>query len=345
MLSYSHLTESERLTGNIKPDAGFVICVEKGSLEYKALCLIITLRKNWGRWADLPIYAYSPRAGCEASPWLLEVYNEYGVTPVLENLNTSYRDYPLANKPIVMAHAEQNTDHELLIFLDSDILCWKPPELFDLPVDKSIAMTVDTTKSVATSGVGDPNDAMWMELYEVFSSQPDIFITTSLDHQVVRGWWGSGVIATRRSAGLMTEWLEGFNRAMTSVDFLPSAGYLREQMTVSALVSAHYASFIELPVGYNYQVQNHGHYRAHGTGPEMAMLWHYQPYFNRVFDEFGRQIDRRSQLAARVECATEFVARLAIDYASMIGLQESRVAVLRKRLNVGNRVRSILGKK
>lgn len=37
-------------------------------------------------------------------------------------LSQDFSDYPLANKPLVCAHREQNTNAEILIFLDSDVL-------------------------------------------------------------------------------------------------------------------------------------------------------------------------------------------------------------------------------
>ena len=323
------------------PDAAFVICVEKGPLEYKALCLIVSLRNNWGRWSGLPIYAYSPRAGRAASPWLIDIYRKFNVTPITEDLNIEYRDYPLANKPIAMAHAEGNTSHEYLIFLDSDILCWQPPELFQLPANKSLAMTVDTTKTVASSGDGDPNDTMWMELYSVFKGRPDIFITTSLDEKRVRGWWGSGVIATRRSSGLMAQWLAGFRQALQVVDFSPSATYLREQMTASALVSAHHDAFLELPISYNYQVQNHGHFSARGTSAERSILWHYQPYFNRVFKKFTKAIDRQKDISGKINCTEQFIIRLSNSYPKMIGVDEPLLASLRNRLRVKSRLAAL----
>jgi hypothetical protein len=116
-----------------EPDCSFVICVEKGSLEYKAFLLILTLRRNWGSWSKLPIYAYAPREGREPSDWLRSIYRLYDVTPIHQNLNTDFVDYPLANKPISMAHAERVLTSKILVFLDTDVLCWNPPMHFDLP--------------------------------------------------------------------------------------------------------------------------------------------------------------------------------------------------------------------
>lgn len=329
-----------------KPDAAFVICVEQGLLEYKALCLIVSLRKNFGAWADLPIYAYSPRKGREVSPWMLDIYSYYNVTSVIEPINTDYVDYPLANKPLCMAHAERTLTCKYIIFLDSDILCWREPTLFSLKDDVNLAMTVDTTKTVASSGGDDPNDIVWMSLYEVFGSNKNHFITTSLDEKRVKSWWGSGVIAVRRDACLMEEWYKGFRYSVENIRFLDHMFYLREQMTISALTAAHLNNFEELPIAYNYQVQNFGHYSAKGVPPQNAVLWHYQPYFNRVFNAFAEKIDKRKTLSDKVGLAELFIDELWSNYQTMIGFDEGWKEVLRKKIKVRNKVeliKSLLG--
>jgi hypothetical protein len=47
-----------------------------------------------------------------------------------ERLNIEYADYPLANKPVVMAHAERTLTSKFLVFLDTDIVCWREPKCF-----------------------------------------------------------------------------------------------------------------------------------------------------------------------------------------------------------------------
>jgi hypothetical protein len=112
----------------------------------------LTLRKNWGKWSSVPIYAYSPRAGKEPSDWLKAVYEQYNVRPIYEHLNIKYADYPLANKPIVMARAERTLKSRILVFLDTDIVCWNEPTYFALPDKCDLSLCVDTTK---TNGSGE----------------------------------------------------------------------------------------------------------------------------------------------------------------------------------------------
>lgn len=321
-----------------------VMCIEKGSLEYKGLCLLVTLRRYWTSFKDVPIYIYSPRQGKEVSPWLVEAIEKLGAIHVPVPLNEKYHDYPLANKPISMAHAEELSDCEYLIFLDSDILCWRDPMLFQLPADKDLAMTVDTTKAVASSGASDPYDHVWMDLYKKAGVSEEIYVTTSLTDERVRCWMGSGVIIARRSAGLMKKWMELFNAAMSTTPFAQEMTYLREQMTISALAASVWPRFLELPITYNYQVQNYDHFTRRGNSPEDAILWHYQPYFNKAFRKFSERLDKIPAVGNKIHEAEKFSEKLRTNYKKMIGLDESWIMKLRSRLKIRTRARNLLTK-
>jgi hypothetical protein len=321
-----------------------VMCVEQGSLEYKGLCLLLTLRRHAGSLRDLPVYVYSPRPGREASPWAIELFERLGARHVSLPLNERYFDYPLANKPLSMAHAERTLDHDYLIFLDSDILCWHEPRLFTLQQGKDLAMTVDTTKSTASSGAEDPFDPIWMDLYRLAGSEHYPFVTTTLTDERVRGWWGSGVIIARRSAGLMARWEKIFEEALATVDFSPSMLYMREQMTISALAAALGSRLEELPITYNYPVQNYSHFSARGTPAHDACLWHYQPYLNKAFRKFGERLDRVAGAEAKLAMATEFCEKLKTGYSKMIGLDESWVRQMRSRLRIRTRIKESLAR-
>lgn len=320
--------------------AAIVICVEKGMLEYKALCLVLTLRRNWKHWANTPIYSYSPRKDRGISPWLAEIFKANGVNIIEEPLNTKYEDYPLANKPICMANAEAQLEHELLIFLDSDILCWNPPTHFNLPLGYDLSMVADTTKSVASAGPSDPYDKMWRELYSVFGSEIPPVVTTTLTEERVQGWWGSGVFAVRRRSGLMARWYEGFGNALSSVKFDPAAVYLREQMTLCALAVAVQDRFLEMPVTHNFPVQNYPVFEKRGINANDVVLWHYQPFFNKAFRTFGQRLEKLSLTSAKEKAALGFINDLNVNFRTRIGLDESLVASWRKKLRLGPRIRS-----
>src|SRR5262245_11496741 len=326
-----------------RPDCSFVICVEKGSLEYKALLLILTLRKNWGAWSSIPIYAYSPRPGKEPSDWLQAVYEQYEVRPVYEHLNIEYTDYPLANKPVVMAHAERTLTSKFLVFLDTDIVCWREPKCFALPDQYDLSLCVDTTKTVSSSGAGDPYDPMWKRLYELAGTRNEHYVVTHLTNQRVKSWWMSSVVPCRRDCGLMNRWLDVFKRALREDFFVPEARYLREQMTLCVIAAGVYERFLELPISHNYPVQNYNYYSGKGTSPDVAILWHYQPFLNKFFSSFAAQIDASPSLTEKISIAESSIAVLRRNYPSLIGLDETFFQKWRRELRVGPRLRRALG--
>lgn len=325
-------------------NSAIVFCVEKGGLEYKALCMALSLRANWDDWSDIPMYAYSPRAHRQISPWLSEIFDNLHIHRVVEPLNSEFDDYPLANKPLCMAHAEQNLDHENIIFLDSDIFCWNQPKHLTLSEGKSLAMMPDTTKSIASSGSHDPYEPMWMALYKEAGVSTAPYVQTVLTNERVRSWWSSGVIVSKRRSGLMTQWLELFQRVVNKPLFVPEARYLREQMTICALAAAHYSEFEPLPLYCNFPVQNYRVLKPKGFIPEDATLWHYQPYLNKTFRIFETKLDSIEDVPGKTEFAEAFTRKLWKRYPSMLGLDESFISKWRHELKLGPRIRKLLGK-
>ena len=141
----------------------FVVCVEPGShrLEEKATALFLTMRRNFGAFANAAVWAYSPRPNVRTSDWFREVMAHFDVHHIEEPLNAAHENYPLANKPLALAHAEENATTECVVFLDSDILAWREPCSFVLPDGVDIALVPDGTKTTASAGPGDPFEEYW----------------------------------------------------------------------------------------------------------------------------------------------------------------------------------------
>lgn len=328
-----------------EPDCSFVICVEAGSLEYKALLLILTLRKNWGNWSRLPVYAYSPRKDRKPSDWLRAIYELYQIRPVYEDLNINFADYPLANKPIAMAHAERTLDSETLVFLDTDVLCWNPPTHFELAAGADLSLCVDGTKTVASRGLGDRYEPMWQTLYRLAGvTQEPPYVVTHLTSERVRGWWMSSIIPSRRRAGIMGQWLDLFQKVAREDFFVPEAAYMREQMTLDAVAARLAGRFAELPITHNYPVQNHDYYSRKGISPESAVLWHYQQFLNRFFRDLSQRVDAAPTVDAKLAVAESAVEKLRVHFGSLIGFDESLLHKWRRQLQLGPRIRRVLGR-
>jgi hypothetical protein len=321
----------------------FAVCVEPGPhrLEYKAAALFLTMRRNMGALSGAAVRAYAPRPGRAVAPWLREMMEALSIDYVDEPLNAAHADYALANKPLALAHAEETASTEFVVFLDTDILAWREPSafLFDGGID--IGLIPDTTKTTASAGPGDPFEEYWMRLYDLVGATARPFVVTTLTKERVRGTWNSGVVPLRRSAGIAVQWREAMLRLLAA-DFAPAkAVYLRENNVLSALAAAHYGRFLELPVTYNYPVQN---WDTMTPPPEEAVLWHYQPFLDRTFRRFAARIEAARSLAERLTLTERLVADLRVNYRRRIGIDETLAQSLRRRLRIGPRMRALLGR-
>jgi hypothetical protein len=328
------------------PPITFVACVEPGShrLEYKAATLFLTMRRNLGALSGASIRAYAPRPGRPVAAWLREMMEHYEIDYVDEPLNAAHADYPLANKPLALAHAEATASTEFVVFLDTDILLWSEPRafLFDDGID--MGLVADTTKTTGSAGPGDPFEVYWMRLYDLVGASARPYVTTTLTHERVRGTWNSGVVAVRRSAGIAAQWAEAMERLLANDFAPPAASYLRENNVLSAVGAARYARLLELPVTYNYPVQNWDHMIANGSPPESAVLWHYQPFLDKAFHRFADRIDAAGTLRQRLLLTEAFADDLRRNYRRRIGIDETWLQSVRRRARVGPRIRKLLGR-
>jgi len=294
--------------------------------------------------AKAPVWAYSPRPGIKVAGWIRDLMDHFEVRHIEEPLNERNADYPLANKPIVLAHAEEQADTPMVVFLDTDILVWREPAAFVLSDGTDVALVPDSTKTTASAGPDDPYDPYWMKLYELTGATARPYVTTNLTGERVRGTWNSGVIPIRRAAGIARHWRETMLRLLADDFSPPDAVYLRENNLLSAIAAAHYERFQELSFAYNYPVQNWGAMTAKGIAPEEAVLWHYQPFFDRVFRRFATRMDGAHTRPARLRATEALVADLRVNYRHRIGTDEPWLRSLRRRIRLGPRVRALLGR-
>src|SRR5581483_1188623 len=76
--------------------------------------------------------------------------------------------------------------------------------------------------SEGTTGPGHANERYWQELYALAGVSDPPWVETALQGRRARGYWNSGLVATRREAGLLTEWLDLFRRLVDEERVPPS---------------------------------------------------------------------------------------------------------------------------
>ena len=188
------------------PDLAFMTCIERGPLEAEALLLYASLRRFGGAFANLPIYAVTPRPGHSISDATRRILADLQVEYLELPLNLDFPEEGFYNKAVATAYLEQHTSHELLAWLDDDMLFLRQPDLFAIPPAMDIAIIPSFFKDMATGGPGDPRDIPWRVLYQHFQVpyQNAPYVTTRAGNQRVRFYYNSGLFIVRRTAGILS---------------------------------------------------------------------------------------------------------------------------------------------
>jgi hypothetical protein len=229
----------------------FVICTEAGRLERQSLVLAQSIRTFAGKLRNAPIYSFQPRAGFAISPFTAEEFARLGVIHRNDVLNERYRDYPLANKPLVAAFAERAFSEEFLVFVDSDKVFFQEPARLLLDPGIDVAVRPVDVKNVGTDGKSDENQGYWAQLAAEFQIPSFCRVTTTVDRQQILGYWNSGLVSVRRSTGIFAAWKENFETAL-ELGMLPPKPYFLDQCVLAATIHALGVAVAELPPSYNY---------------------------------------------------------------------------------------------
>lgn len=237
----------------------FIMCNEGGGqLEQESLLMTKSFRKFAGNLKDAPIYSFQVRESKDVSPETIAALSTLGVKHQKVILNTKYPDYPLANKPLLCAYAEQNINADILIFLDSDLVFFSEPKEFVLPPEYDVGIRPEHHKMIGSEGKDDPNESYWQRLHQIAGvKNSDKFVTTTVDQKKIRAFWNSGVVSVRRKAGIFTAWLETIEELLEEGTSITTENWYYEQSALSATVCAVTEKVFKFSTGYNYPIHSH----------------------------------------------------------------------------------------
>lgn len=263
----------------------FIACVESGRLEPQACLLFRSIRTFAGRLARARIVAYRPRAGAPLAAATLAVFRELEVDLIEERLNVAFEHYPIANKVLASAHAEEHLAEDLVVFLDSDTLITGEP--LDLLLAPGIGAAVRPVnrKNRGSSGPDDKNDGYWQELYRIVGVKPGRFCTTTVEGERIREYWNAGLIVARRSDAVMQRWRDDFLRLMAR-EHIPRNGLNNmDQFALAASLTRLGERLLVLDERYNYPLPMRAALREPWRGAALEDLRHVH-YF-RWFQQPG----------------------------------------------------------
>ena len=236
-----------------------IMCTEGGGqLEKESLLMVESFRRFAEGMKDLPIYSFQVREHSNVSEATVKKLASFDVIHQKIVLNHKYPNYPLANKPLLCAYAEQNIDAEIIVFLDSDLVFFSEPKEFLLPPEYDVGIRPEHEKMIGSEGKDDPNDSYWQHLYQLAGvGERERFITTTVDRQKIRAFWNSGVVAVRRSAGIFTAWLATFEKLMKEGSTTSKENFYYEQSALSATICAKTDKIWCYSPEYNYPIHAH----------------------------------------------------------------------------------------
>jgi hypothetical protein len=196
-------------------DATFVLCIEDTGIRDQALLLCESIRAFGGSQAAAPIVAVAPRRGHgidrRARAALAGLDVEYAELP----LNDLCPEYGSANRVFAAAWAETRVSTEWLVVLDSDTVLL---DALPLPPDADVAVRPVDSKGSASEGPGDPFESYWRALAALSAVDLDTlpFVATTDGRHRVRASYNGGLVAARRSAGLLGQWADLFARSVAA---------------------------------------------------------------------------------------------------------------------------------
>lgn len=239
-----------------KPDITFVCCIESGSLELQTIRMVESLRRWGGRFANVPVYAVSPRLSPPIAKSTRLALKKFGVEHLSFQTQNKYSWYKFLNKPLSLATVEKIATTECIGFLDSDILIVDEPNELELSASESVTACA-SDKNVGTSGLGDSSEPYWKEVCQHLELNiEDLpWVQTELEKERIRLYWNSGIFSYRRLTGLGEKY---FNTVIKLLDAGISSQktkiYFHEQMSLGLAVTKNKIPWSPLSRSHNFSV-------------------------------------------------------------------------------------------
>lgn len=234
-----------------------VICTERGILEKYSVLLCRSLRQFGGEMSQTEIYSIAPRKGYYPSKKTISELEKLRVKHLNIDLNIRYRDYPLANKPFVCEHFENEFENSTLIFIDSDQLILNEPKEF-LILEPEIKLRMVDLKGIGISNQNDIESDYWTQVFSELNVDYTKFsnLETSCG-DLIFPYFNSGLIISKSTNGVFKKWRQNLEKIIGD-DIIPKNGaFFLEQSVFSATVLQINLPFKLVDNAYNYPFSLH----------------------------------------------------------------------------------------
>ncbi|MBL8545535.1 MAG: hypothetical protein JNL81_03680 [Hyphomonadaceae bacterium] len=308
----------------------FALIAEAGPLESQAVLLVRSIRRFAGAYAAAPVIVVSPRADRRPSKAALRAFADENAIYLEMNISSAVPEYGTSYRVHAASRVEAMTP-DVLVFLDSDILFARQPDLTLEDGMSAAARPVDA-RGMCTTGPGDPNDGYWRALCALCDVDYDAipFLTTTVDGARIKASYNGGFFVVRTSEGILQR-TEDFFRRSVEAQLMPwRAG--KQAHSGHGLVTGRGARFWgssqacfslaawgagkrvqELPPCHNFPINNPGYVTARGMLEPIKAL-HYHSLFGP-----GGQRDLCRRLNLPADCLGWLEAQLPLAESRLGG--------------------------
>lgn len=218
--------------------------------------LVLSIRSLPNPWSRVPMYSYQPRKGMKVSKETSDFFEQNDVHLIDISLNQSFYHYPLSNKPLVCAHHEKKSKADYLLFVDSDSLFLKPPELlmkndFDIHI-RPVDLTNNQVPTDIDFRSGDAE--YWKNVYQLLDIKRIKSIQSTIDKRRILEYFNSGFVCVKRQKYIFSQWLENFEKIMDEGIRLKNGIFFVEQTALSATIAQMDLTVDTLNSTYNFPV-------------------------------------------------------------------------------------------
>ena len=290
-----------------------VICTEcAGYLESMSKLLISSLREFGGGFRDVPIFSYQPRKKFKVSPETIAFFEKNNVEYVDIELNKDFCDYTFANKLLAAAHRERNTNADILIFLDSDVLFLNQPKEFADFGNADVILRPVDMKNIGAENSEDKNAAYWDSLYNLLGVKNTRYVFTTVTNLKIREYYQGGHQVALTKNHLFNTANENFIKVMDA-GIIPDSGVtFVEQSVFSATVSQMELNVKLLGKEYNYplhmtsQIKN-SDYMVRDFDSLVSI--HYHDVFKKKNINIAHSVMKKISKTARGRRVNELIKR------------------------------------
>jgi colanic acid/amylovoran biosynthesis glycosyltransferase len=280
------------------PSATIVICVESGPLETQSIWLVESLRRWGGRFAKCPVLAVTPRRGLGLDRFTLKRFKELDVQWIHFNGLSDWSFYGPFNKPLALAGAEEMSDSDIMIWMDSDMIVAGEPIEFELPKEVDfMAHPASCIYDIGSTGPEHDHEPFWMASlagHGISSAKYPFIPAQAGEGEAIRMYWQAGAFAYRRKTNLGATFLQSTNDQMKiKVSSRHSGTYFHEQIGLAVAVHRQNLNYQVLDSSHNFAMNRLGFDRINLSNlPQAKVIHYFGSAWPDTFEEFAGLLDR-----------------------------------------------------